>query len=855
MQKRTLYLSLLLVSCLLFFGFSYASAQSVTFQSKTVARCTDATVNITVANPGELSAFELVFEVTGDYSSIDVDFAPGFTGLNNRIGPIVDGNVYRMAAMKADAGDVCLDATGGVVVGQITLHTADVCDGTIEIVGATVNGGCCDAVSASTGLVSCALEALATTITPGTVTIVNQAPTIACPGDMTVHWGDVVAFDVTFDDPDMANGCENLTFDVIEGPGSVDGNGHYMWATGGDDVCDHLVTIEVRDKCGVTAECSLNICVENTPPEITYDPADTICVAWTATLTGAVDADDPDGGPNALNYSLVSFDGPTDFGGGLTIDAGTGEWTWEIGDDPDYLGTFELCIKVSDGANVCSPCSPENADTACYAIHVVGFPITIEKIHHQHQGQNTTVSVSLDSAYSPASYCCDLIGGFDFLIAYDVPGLTSTGAEPGALIDNDKFEYFTYRFGANGNCDGGCPSGLIRVVGMRETNNGVTNDYHITTPGELVKLNFYVTNDYNYEGQFLPIRFYWLDCGDNTISDESGNFLYLGLKVFSFEGTEVTDSVQYGYTGPAADCFEVVYYPGTEIPKNAPLGAIIFRNGGVDIEDTEVIDDRGDINLNGIAYEIADAVVFTNYFIEGLSAFTFNIDGQIAATEINGDGYTLTVADLVYLIRVIVGDALPLPMMKTNPNAFATFTSRGDVISVDANVELGAALFVFDGQITPTLASDASYMELKYGYVDNTTRVLVYSMEKGLSITSGEILHVDGNASLIQVEAAEYRGTSVQTTNKVLPTEFALHQNYPNPFNPTTTIKLELPTATRWAISVFDIQGRTVAEFDGYSEAGTVTVDWDASGMASGMYFFRADAGTFKATKKMILLK
>ena len=113
MQKRTLYISLLLVSCLLFFGFSYASAQSVGFQSKTASRCSDVTVNITVANPGELSALEIVFEVTGDYSSMNVDFASGFTGLDNRI-LTVDGNVVRMAALKADAGDACVDATGQV---------------------------------------------------------------------------------------------------------------------------------------------------------------------------------------------------------------------------------------------------------------------------------------------------------------------------------------------------------------------------------------------------------------------------------------------------------------------------------------------------------------------------------------------------------------------------------------------------------------------------------------------------------------------------------------------------------------------------------------------------------------------
>ena len=850
MQKRTLYLSLLLVSCLLFFGFSYASAQNVKFQSKSVPRCTDAVLNITVTSPEQLSAFEIVFEISGDFTGTPaVAWAGGFTELNNRIGPIVDGNVYRMAAMKDDAGDACIDATGGVVVGTITVHAADICAGSINIVGATVNGGCCDAVTASTGLVSCGLEALATTITAGTVTINNQVPTISCPGDITVHWGDPVQFDVTYNDPDMANGCETLTFSVIEGPGAVNASGHYLWNTGGDDVCDHIVSIKIADKCGAADTCSLNICVYNDPPEITYDPADTLFAVWGITLTDQVIASDPDGGPNALTYALVSFDGPTDYGTGFNINPATGVWTWDIGLGEDYTGDFTLCLSVTDDANVCDPCSPSNSDEACYAIHVTGFAISIEKVHHQLQGYNTTVSIYLDSAWS--NYA-DPIGGFDFLVAYDNSVLNFVSAEPGTLINDGKFEYFTYRYGATGNCGSGCPSGLLRVVGMRESNDGVTNPNHIVGPGELVELTFFVSNDLTLEGTYAPIRFFWIDCGDNTLSDETGNWLYLGLKVYDFEGNEITDPVEYGYSGPAADCFDTVY-SSDEIFKNAPLGAITFRNGGVDIEDADSIDARGDINLNGVAYEISDAVVFTNYFIEGAAAFTINFDGQKAATEVNGDGYTLTVADLVYLIRVIVGDAQPMP--KVNPAAYASFSSRGSVISVTTNTDIGAALFVFNGQITPLLAANAANMRMEYGYDNNTTRVLVVGWNEGDALSSGEVLQVTGDGTLISVEAAEYNGAVLATTNKVLPTDFALSQNYPNPFNPTTAINLDLPVASDYRLSVININGQTVAEFAGHADAGTVVINWDASGMASGIYFYKAEAGTFKATKKMVLLK
>ena len=94
-----------------------------------------------------------------------------------------------------------------------------------------------------------------------------------------------------------------------------------------------------------------------------------------------------------------------------------------------------------------------------------------------------------------------------------------------------------------------------------------------------------------------------------------------------------------------------------------------------------------------------------------------------------------------------------------------------------------------------------------------------------------------------------------------LPTEFHLGQNYPNPFNPTTTIRVALPEAAEWTLSVYDAAGRLVRRFDGSTGGATfVEVNWDGRdnhGMpvSSGMYLYRARAGGFTDVKKMLLLK
>ena len=95
---------------------------------------------------------------------------------------------------------------------------------------------------------------------------------------------------------------------------------------------------------------------------------------------------------------------------------------------------------------------------------------------------------------------------------------------------------------------------------------------------------------------------------------------------------------------------------------------------------------------------------------------------------------------------------------------------------------------------------------------------------------------------------------------RALPDRFAVSQNRPNPFNPTTTISLHLPKAAEWALSVYNVAGQVVREFSGYSEAGTVDVTWDATDagglkVASGIYLYKATAGEFSVTRKMLLMK
>ena len=98
--------------------------------------------------------------------------------------------------------------------------------------------------------------------------------------------------------------------------------------------------------------------------------------------------------------------------------------------------------------------------------------------------------------------------------------------------------------------------------------------------------------------------------------------------------------------------------------------------------------------------------------------------------------------------------------------------------------------------------------------------------------------------------------TAVHPASAGAPSGFALEQNYPNPFNPSTQIRFSVPASQFVTLKVFDLLGREVASLvNEVVKAGTYTAEWNPAGVSSGVYFYRVQAGTFSASKKLILQK
>ncbi|MCK9425351.1 MAG: T9SS type A sorting domain-containing protein [Ignavibacteriaceae bacterium] len=117
---------------------------------------------------------------------------------------------------------------------------------------------------------------------------------------------------------------------------------------------------------------------------------------------------------------------------------------------------------------------------------------------------------------------------------------------------------------------------------------------------------------------------------------------------------------------------------------------------------------------------------------------------------------------------------------------------------------------------------------------------------------------VDSTESVIEMKylAFDSNLVGISENPKEIPTSFALSQNYPNPFNPSTKIKFVIPIAGQVNLKIFNSLGQEVKTLvSEEKDVGSYEVEFDASKLPSGIYFYKLQVGSFVEIKKMILMK
>ena len=280
--------------------------------------------------------------------------------------------------------------------------------------------------------------------------------------------------------------------------------------------------------------------------------------------------------------------------------------------------------------------------------------------------------------------------------------------------------------------------------------------------------------------------------------------------VVTVEGIVMTDSTDESgdfYIQEAAEKWSGIWVAEDQFPFEK--GDKISITGIVEENFTVTrLDDATDISLVEAGVGAFDPVVVTT--------------GEVATGAENAEAYE---GVLIKVENVTVTNPFP-----DAPSNFGEFT----IDDGSGGVRVDDWFDAFEGQTNDTAYAEGQVLSslTAFGY---------YSF---------------GNVKLIPRDSMDVVIVTSITHEDVMPESFSLEQNYPNPFNPSTVIRYNVTEQTNVKLVIYDALGRTIKTLVNTTQApGSYNVNFKADRLASGVYFYRLDAGKFSAIKKMLLVR
>ncbi|MCB9207467.1 MAG: CotH kinase family protein [Ignavibacteriales bacterium] len=432
------------------------------------------------------------------------------------------------------------------------------------------------------------------------------------------------------------------------------------------------------------------------------------------------------------------------------------------------------------------------------------------------------------------------------------------------LLENEKFKNdFVIRFADLSNT-------LLKPENVKQMLDVITDEIQDEILNHIERWHAFSFEDWEYN---ISVMKYFADLRISYLrSFFRTQFGLSGLSVFVLNVSDINAGKieinsllldKYTWTGD--------YFNGTKvkvIAKPNPGYEFTGWSGSIDsIEDSLDIDVSELVNLTAIFQKVADFPNLiineinynsnTNYDVEDWIELYNNSDQIIDLSKwifkdqndsnkfvipqsifVKADDYIILARDTANF-RIRFND-----VKKLIGNFDFGLSNGGDLLRLyNSDNEIIDSVRYDDSEPWPILADGTgNTLELKNPNLDNS----IYS--NWASSTNYGTPGKQNTAFII---------TSVEDQN-ILPAKFSLEQNYPNPFNPTTTIKYSIPSeiTDRALLKIYDILGREVITLGNeVKKPGTFEVEFDASKLSSGIYFYTLKAGSFYSTKKMMLLK
>ncbi len=331
----------------------------------------------------------------------------------------------------------------------------------------------------------------------------------------------------------------------------------------------------------------------------------------------------------------------------------------------------------------------------------------------------------------------------------------------------------------------------------------------------------------------------------------------LALEVFPddpnivFAGFEVADADKGGlfYTTDGGTTWDQILLEATSIGPDVDVTDIIFNEEGSDT-----------VAYVSVIYDLSSPQGWSVYKLTKSGSTWTPAKDMTGSGTSTGSSIVVTVWDLtlsstrdtVYAAGTDAGINEPHVYYKPlntsglwtplTSSGFSTSSTReATAITVGADTVFAAV----DNEIYYYIMGSSSSWNLGYAY------------PKGIRIN---VLYYD--ELLVGTDLGFYGHSGVLVTGvkkeelKTVPDEFALEQNYPNPFNPSTTISYILPRQSNVSLKIYNILGKEIAELINENQtAGKYSVNFDASSLSSGIYFYTLKTGAKSFTRKMMLLK
>jgi hypothetical protein len=322
-------------------------------------------------------------------------------------------------------------------------------------------------------------------------------------------------------------------------------------------------------------------------------------------------------------------------------------------------------------------------------------------------------------------------------------------------------------------------------------------------------------------------------------SDTAGGQWHVGLNTNPVKGGVISPEEYWVYPGfnPSGINFTV------EEPAAKIAGVVVDEYGKM-LPDWEVFLNRSDGGINR----------YQSTYLDG------SYEIGVLGVELNGQSWFVQAGNGDPMSTTTLMGQSQLPVLHGGDSLYRRLVIYSVNSQIQGQVRIDGSAPGFPVQVGAWNADTAQIVtqadpgtgNFSIGVTNKIYNYTIFALNLGSNFNQSQVNAHPGDTGVL----LNLTTNAVNEPAGTIPVRFALEQNYPNPFNPTTAISFQVPGVSMVKLAVYNILGQEVSTLvNEIKQPGVYTVQFDASSLPSGFYFYRMSAGNFTSTRSMVLLK